>query len=75
MLLEHCSGGTLRSLCARLPDYRLPEARIERRAAPVWRVALGLAEREANTQTNLFFACPPPSIFSSAHPLNGYCGW
>lgn len=27
MLLEHCSGGSLRDLCARQPDCRIPEAK------------------------------------------------
>eukprot|EP00435_Cladocopium_sp_Y103_P016181 s660_g4.t1 len=27
MLLEHCSGGSLRDLCARQPDCRISEAK------------------------------------------------
>lgn len=30
MVLEHCAGGSLRSLCAQQPAYRLPEARAAR---------------------------------------------
>lgn len=35
MVLEHCAGGSLRSLCAQCPNHRLPEARAARYFAQI----------------------------------------
>eukprot|EP00929_Paragymnodinium_shiwhaense_P068939 TRINITY_DN34768_c1_g7_i3.p1 TRINITY_DN34768_c1_g7~~TRINITY_DN34768_c1_g7_i3.p1 ORF type:complete len:1075 (-),score=262.39 TRINITY_DN34768_c1_g7_i3:134-3358(-) len=35
MILEHCAGGSLRSLCSRQPNYRLPDATAARYFAQI----------------------------------------